>query len=134
MNEESRTSSEKAVSISAETARALVRGLLAGAAAAVLAPAAAAAGIGAGMGAESGLGIAYWWFWATPDEAPGLGTLRFVTIVGTTIGILSAARRPQVAFWWGALAGTCGPWIAALTARGLLEAATALVDEFVSFL
>ena len=122
----------------AETAgkaeRGLRKGFILGAAAGILTPVAAAAGAAATMGTDAALGVAYWWFWATPDEVPVLTALRICTCVGAIMCSLTCPKRPRAAFWWGATAGTCAPWLGGLAGRTVLELATGLADELASFL
>ena len=122
----------------AETAgkaeRGLRKGFILGAAAGALAPVRGRRDRGA-MGTDAALGVAYWWFWATPNQAPVLTTLRGCTFVGGCMYLLTCGPKSlRAAFWWGAGAGTCAPWLGGLAGRTVLELATGLASELASFL
>ena len=137
MNEQPDTSTrqEPAGGIAADTEQAAAKGLLAGTAAGVVIPAATAATIGASMGTDAGLGVAYWWFWATPDEVPVLSALRGLTMFGAFIFAGTEERKtPRGIFFWSAAAVTCAPWLAAQLARVILHVATGLANELVALL
>lgn len=126
---------EPAVSIAGEAASALKAGVVWGGAAYILASAAVAAWIAATIGSGVSVRIAEWWLWSSPDETPALTALRFATIVGATIGVLTwGPNSPRAAFWWGGAGGTCAPWLAVLAIRTILNVAGELKNELASFL
>ena len=124
-----------AAGIAGEAANAVKAGVIWGAAVYVLASAATAASITATMGTGVSVRIAEWWLWSGPDDTPVLTGLRFATIVGATIGVLTWGQKsPRAAFWWGSAGGTCAPWLAVLAIRMILNVAGELKNELASFL
>ena len=124
-----------AAGIAGEAASAVKAGVILGGAAYILASAAAAALIAATMGTGVSVRIAEWWLWSGPDETPALTALRFATIVGATIGVLTwGPKSPRAAFWWRSAGGTSAPWLAVLAIRTILNVAGELADELASFL
>ena len=111
------------------------QGLALGVAAEVLAPLAAAAGAAWLVDTTTAVGVAYWWFWATPADAPVLGAVRGAATVGALVGSLAAApNSPQAGWWYAAVLGTGTPWLAALGTRAIFGEAARIAREFGPFL